>query len=146
MFCASGGVFCSTGGVFVSAESRVGFTGAWSNWTIAPNTGAIAMDADKVTLVSGNSAVHDTSSVTIAVPESTSLRFSWTGTTADHSYVYDKFGYVINGTKTALAQSGKETSGTITVAVSQGDSFGFYADTADGVYGPSTTTITQFER
>ncbi len=104
------------------------------------------MDAEKLTLVSGNSAVLDTSSVTIAVPESTSLRFSWTGTTVDESYSWDKFGYAINGTKTALAQSGTETSGTITVAVSQGDSFGFYADTDDGFAGPSTTTITHFER
>ena len=123
-----------------------------SDWTISENTGHITTNVtntitDSITLVSGNSYIADYATISISTTIDTTINFDWNGTTQDTSraYLYDQFGYILNGVRTLLSNNNSSlTSGSMSLSLVIGDTFGFYANTLDGIFGSSTTTITNF--
>jgi len=100
-----------------------------------------------ITISSDNgSGTTGTTDLTVPVTEAAVVSFDWDYTTPDGA-AFDSFGYVLNGVYTeltdpagGLTQSGN--SGPINVA--PGDVFGFRSQSEDGLFGPCTTTVSNF--
>ena len=96
-----------------------------------------------ITIGSDNqSGTAGTTDLTVDVTEAASLSFDWDYVSEDVPG-FDSFGYLVNGTYTALTD-GSVTSGSAMVDVLPGDVFGFRSESTDGLFGSSTTTITNF--
>ncbi|MEL6810508.1 MAG: HYR domain-containing protein, partial [Bacteroidota bacterium] len=83
---------------------------------------------------------------TVDVTAAEDVTFDWMYNTDDGA-AFDSFGYLLNGVYTELidpaganAQSG--SAGPITLA--PGDVFGFRSSSVDGLFGPSTTVVSNF--
>jgi hypothetical protein len=122
------------------------FTGEYdvNNWTQNLNSGSIdlSLAASEISLISGNSSFADFTDFTIVAVENGLVKFDWSYTTEDWGQQYDPFGVLFNGGYTQL--TGVASSGTHSWDVSTGDVFGFRARTTDGIFGSSTTTISNF--
>lgn len=138
-------------------------------WTLSENglSGAdefvVGSDYDVLgTEAVGGSGTLDSSTMTVVGGNSGVRGVSWYSTTAmmdgvvsvDWSYVnepgfdiggWDAGGYVLNGVFQAIVlNSSAPASGMLSFSVSAGDVFGFGTATADGLFGASTTTFTNF--
>ena len=85
----------------------------------------------------------------IAVDACGTISFDWTYTTLDcNGSVWDRFGYMINGTPTQLSTNGlpfgTSESGSTSVAVNPGDVFAFYMNATDNYCGRARSVISNF--
>lgn len=126
------------------------FTGPFNvdKWTYDEGTGHINTDGAPLTieLVSGNSDVQDETTMFIDAPYTGTVIFKWLMTTEDWDESWDAFYFVAGNTRYPIGLSESETtsSGTFSVQVNKGDNMGFDVNTVDGVYGSSTTVISNF--
>jgi hypothetical protein len=85
-------------------------------------------------------------SYTQTFAQAATITFSWTYTSYDtDGGNYDPAGYTLNGTQYQLSTSsltGVSTSGTTTVSVAAGDTFGWYVDSVDSSAGAAVLAIT----
>ncbi len=82
---------------------------------------------------------------TVAVTADETVSFDWDYSTDDGA-AFDQFGYLVNGVYTQLTDSagGNTQSGNATVTLVTGDVFGFRSSSEDGLFGASTTVISNF--
>lgn len=136
-----------------------GFEGFYSpiNWTFTPennvggsvdSTGAplfIAITSPNQGTV--NDPKPGTSLYTITAPFAGTVTFNWSLAKGQDEALADNdpFGFVYNGTRIQLSDDFEgDQVGTYSYGVAVGDTFGFYAQSFDGRFGPSTTTISNF--
>ncbi|WP_298115869.1 hypothetical protein, partial [Flavobacterium sp.] len=132
-----------------------GFTGAFApaNWNFV-NTNAngsvnTAAAPASIAITGGNngSGSAGNSNYTIVVPTSGNISFNWNYTTTDGAN-WDRPRILINGTPTVLTgynTSGSTSqSGTMTVPVTAGQTFGFNVFTLDNSFGAATVTFSNF--
>jgi hypothetical protein len=84
---------------------------------------------------------------TIRAAQAGTVRFNWSTVIGQFEVLADQdpFGYILNGVRTQLTDDFEpDQNGTANFSVARGDTFGFYASTFNGQFGPSTTTISQF--
>lgn len=90
---------------------------------------------------SDNGASANYATYTTSISAATSLTFTWSYTTYDCCGSYwDPAGYVLNGVYTQLStnatvQGQLDTSGTTTIDLVAGDTFGFYVYSPDSIQG-----------
>jgi len=83
---------------------------------------------------------------TVAVTAAETVSFDWAFETADGAD-FDSFGYTINGVFTELTDPFgplSQTGNSGAIALAPGDVFGFRSQSDDGLFGPATTTVTNF--
>jgi subtilisin-like proprotein convertase family protein len=84
---------------------------------------------------------------TVPVTAADNLTFDWIYNTDDGA-AFDTFGYLLNGVFTELVDpaGGNSQMGSAgPIAVAPGDVFGFRSASVDGLFGPSTTVISNFQ-
>jgi len=120
-------------------------------------TGTITLDPEEIfanlstaeiVLISGDnqSNLPGNSDITVPVTEDTSVTFNWSYTTEDGA-AFDTYGFLVNGVYTQLTDDTGDLnqSGTETVMLSNGDTFGFRAATIDNTFGAATATVTNLQ-
>tara|TARA_R110000850_G_scaffold203228_1_gene329429 strand:- start:33576 stop:37487 length:3912 start_codon:yes stop_codon:yes gene_type:complete len=82
----------------------------------------------------------------VDVTEDVTISFDWSYTTLDGPG-FDSFGYLINGVYTELTDpsGANNQTGNETIALVAGQEFGFRSQSEDGLFGPATTTISNFD-
>ena len=84
----------------------------------------------------------------IPVAASGTVTFDWAYVSSDNSgsALYDIFGYAVDGVRTQFTNDGGATtqSGSATVAVSAGQTIGFWLDCGDCGYGNAVVSVTGF--
>lgn len=141
------------------APAHAAFNGNYApaNWTFTPegnvggsvNTsgapGSIAITSPNEGTV--NDPKPGTSLYTIVSPKASIVSFNWSLTIGQDEALADNdpFGFVLNGVRTQLSDDFEaDQTGTFSTTVAQGDTFGFYAESLDGRFGGSTTTVSNF--
>lgn len=83
---------------------------------------------------------------TVNVTDAETVTFDWLYNTDDGA-AFDTFGYLLNGVFTEVVDPAGANSqmGSESVAVAPGDVFGFRSASVDGLFGPSTTVISNFQ-
>ena len=120
-----------------------------NNWTLTPDTGNIDTTNAPISieLVSSNTGggEHNTT-VTIPIPSNGIINFNWNSSTEDGWYVFDPFGYLLNGIFYKLTKDYEQLpeSGIFSLLLNIGDVFGFCEKSTDSVQGSSTTIISNF--
>lgn len=71
----------------------------------------------------------------------TAVTFSWSYVTADLTG-FDDAGYVVNLLGFVLAAQSGDSGGPITVMVGAGDTFGWFVNTTDNLFGRGSLTVT----
>ena len=146
---ALAGAVLVSGSVFDSAEAT--FIGAYevSNWSSFDNAGGSVNTAgapDAISLISGNTGVGGETSFTVTAVNDGWVTFDYSFSTVDWSPFWDPFGYVLNGVNVELVNDNADPLvATISFFVNKGDVFGFFANTVDGVWGASTTVVSNFK-
>jgi hypothetical protein len=149
-------VLCLTLASTSKADSL--FNGAYdvANWTTTWNNSDGSVDTSmapsSVTLLGGDnySFAPGETLFSIIAPTATSLVFNWTYQTFDCcGSAFDPAGYEIDGVQFQLSPPSSDPgfagSGTTTVDLTAGESFGFYVDTTDNAFGPATLQVTGAE-
>jgi len=82
---------------------------------------------------------------TVPVTMAEAVSFDWDYSTLDGPG-FDSFGYLLNGVYTELTDpvGANNQNGSAAVAVAPGDVFGFRSSSLDGLFGPSTTVVSNF--
>ena len=82
---------------------------------------------------------------TVPVTMAAAVSFDWDYSTMDGPG-FDSFGYLLNGAYTELTDpvGSNNQNGSAAVAVAPGDVFGFRSLSTDGLFGPSTTVVSNF--
>jgi hypothetical protein len=109
--------------------------------------GSGTVDSITMTVVGGNSNVRGMTwySTTASADGVVSVDWAFLAQPGADIGGWDAGGYVLNGVFQALAlNSNAPASGVLSFAVSAGDVFGFGTATADGLFGASTTSFTNF--
>jgi len=109
--------------------------------------GMIPPEFNVITISSDNgSGSVGTTDLVVNVTTSVSVSFDWSYTTADGPG-FDSFGYIINGVYTQLTDptGPLNQTGNATVPLTAGQIFGFRSRSEDGTFGPSTTTVSNFQ-
>ncbi|MDA0824759.1 MAG: VPLPA-CTERM sorting domain-containing protein [Proteobacteria bacterium] len=146
------GLFCGT--------AQADFSGTYdiSWWTLGGplgnNDGSVDISSapGTISLLSNNTGIAGgNQDFTFTAVEDATISFDWsfstidTGTAATHGNQWDPFGYLLGGSFTQLSDdTGAVNSGSVSFSVSIGDIFGFRATTVDGIFGSSTTSISNF--
>lgn len=142
--------------VFLSVSpSNALFIGPYAtgNWTVSESVPGSSGSVDvsgapnSIDIISGDNGSAAEIDFTIALVAAGNVSFDWAYLTADVDAGFDPFGYLINGVYSEVMGSGDGTSdsGSITLpGLSAGDMFGFRVSTTDGIFGASTTTISNF--
>ncbi len=109
---------------------------------------------DSIAILSGDSGapplgdeLAGTTLFTIRAAQPGTVTFDWSLVIGEFEALSaeDPFGYIVNGVRTQLSDDFElDQTGTATFEVLRGDSFGFFANTFNGQFGPSTTTISNF--
>ena len=149
-------VLCLTLASTSKADSL--FNGAYdvANWTTTWNNSDGSVDTSmapsSITVLGGNNGSGQPGETlfSIIAPTATSLVFNWTYQTFDLSgSEFDPAGYEIGGVQFQLSPpssaSGFTGSGTTTVDLASGESFGFYVDTTDNFLGAATLQVSGAE-
>lgn len=118
--------------------------------TIDPNDLLAVMPStfEVITISSDNqSGAVGNTDFTVPVTAAENVTFDWIYNTDDGA-AFDSFGYLLNGVFTELidpagANSQMGTAGPI--ALAPGDVFGFRSSSVDGLFGPSTSVISNFQ-
>lgn len=94
---------------------------------------------------SDNNKGQDSAQYTQFFASATSVSFTWSYTTQDCcGGFWDPAGYILNGVETQLSLNGnvgQGSSGSATVSIAAGDTFGWYVDSPDSIQGPGAITI-----
>jgi hypothetical protein len=133
----------------------VGFVGYYApaNWTVtlSPGTnGSVdwsGAPASAIVIGTDNSPGGNTD-VEITIPGGGFVNFNWDYVTTDaDGAFFDPFGYLLNGTFVQLSDDNGPPiqGGFASVAVQDGDVFGFRQNSLDGAFGGAQTTISQFD-
>lgn len=138
----------------VCANAYAAFDGDYdiSNWTSTLGTGSIDVSGAPlgVSLTGGNDGSGNLSSTifSVAITAAGTLSFDWSYSTAESNSFWDPFGYELNGSVTRLTSNGvgagSNQSGSVSIAVSAGDIFGFRQTTRDNQFGAASTGISNF--
>ncbi|RYE22062.1 MAG: hypothetical protein EOP51_14095, partial [Sphingobacteriales bacterium] len=156
-FSALSGIICSGESTQLSASTssdynQTGFSGDYSpaNWAISNASGGSVNTAGapvSVTLTAPNNNVAANTNFAITIPKSGLLTFDWNYTNTDHPY-YDHPQYVIDGVATLLPDFGYYNnnlqSGSVSIAVTAGQSFAFRMVSLNGTNGGSSTEFSNF--
>ena len=113
-------------------EALLGFTDSTFN--------VISISSDNQSGAVGNT------DLTAPVTDATDVTFDWQYDTLDGA-AFDSFGYLLNGVFTEVIDpaGGLNQSGTTgPIALAPGDVFGFRSSSLDGLFGASTTLISNF--
>ena len=120
-----------------------------SNWTQILDGGFIqtVFVPDTVTLISANNlpGTHQTQ-LSIVIPVNGTMTFNWNCTTLDSNLYIEQFGYILNGTYTAICAdpNTKNEHGSSTLILEKGDNFSFVAYTLNGTSGYGSNIISNF--
>jgi len=140
----------------VSGSASADFIGnyAVANWVVNDNAGGTVDLSNApltITLTSGNTGVAGDTLLTTTASLAETIAFDWSYVTNDlwGQSGTDAFGYVVNGVFTQLIDPNQDPSipaqaGHFSLNVNPGDVFGFDANTFDGLYGSSVTTVSNF--
>jgi hypothetical protein len=153
-YCSLVLVLCVSNG----AEAEIiGFQSDYApgKWTSNTNGGSFSSTAPtSISLTSNNAGAGDSNNdFSIILTNSGTIHFNWAYSTADAGGAsFDPFGYVLGiGPASSLVLSqlssdggGSAQSGSFSVLVFAGQTFGFRQRTIDGFSGSATTTITNF--
>ncbi len=139
----------------VSTTLVNGFSGAYdiSNWSLintntngSINTGSAPISIALTGGNNGSGSVGNTDYI-ITATTTTAVSFNWSYSTGDGAN-WDRPNFLINGTPTLLTgyNTGGATtqSGTMTVNVTAGQTFGFNMRTLDNTFGAATVVISNF--
>jgi PEP-CTERM motif len=135
---------------FVATPALADFSGTYapSNWTSSiSGDGVIDTSGapNEISMTSRDDGTGGNQDFTIGILANGTILFDWGFSTTDWEPFYDPFGYLLNGTFFQLTlSSGSDQNGSESIAVSNGDIFGFRARSTDGIYGAATTVISQF--
>jgi hypothetical protein len=109
---------------------------------------------DSIDIISGNNGapplgdeLAGTTLFTIRAAQSGTVTFDWSMVIGIGEFFSDQdpFGYFLKGEFNPLSDDLEgDQVGSATFEVMRGDYFGFYAETFNGQFGPSTTTISGF--
>jgi hypothetical protein len=117
-----------------------------NQWIISVGDGNINMSQypNSITMKSGNNSKPSYTTLTTIMSQKGILSFNYNTTTVDWSNYYDPLSYSINGIQVFLANSSTKIaeSGYVNINVDKGDIYKFIVYTTDGVYGSSTSIIT----
>jgi len=146
-----------------SGAANAAFTGYYSlgpgtHWVSdTPWNGSIDTTGipDSVALVSPNDVNNygNSASTTLMITPGSAgdnatlyVSFQWSYTTLDGSSTFDPFFFLLNGNPTQLTADGvvSPQSGSYSIQLHSGDTFGFEANSVDSWFGSATTTITDF--
>ena len=95
---------------------------------------------------SDNGAGENTAFYTQTFTSSQVVTFTWQYASADSETDYDPAGWILDGVETQLSingDMGTTSSGTTSVTVHMGDTFGFYVYSIDSLYGAGMLAINQ---
>lgn len=127
------------------------FTGYYAvvNWTTSTPVGGSVNTGgapNSISLTSPDNSSIGGTNFTIAAAGSGTVSFNWSYTTADADPSRDPFCYLLDGVFTRLTDNNGSVSqsGTANFNVTQGQIFSLAAFSFDGLFGASTTTITNF--
>ncbi len=100
-----------------------------------------------ITISSDNqSGAVGNTDLTVPVTAGDNISFDWMYNTSDGP-AFDSFGYLLNGVYTEVIDPGganTQMGTTGPIAVAPGDVFGFRSTSVDGLFGPSTTVVSNF--
>jgi hypothetical protein len=68
------------------------------------------------------------------------MTFDWSYFSTDDPS-FDSAGYILNGVETQLADTSGEFGTGVAVGINAGDTFGWYVDTTDNLFGPGVLTV-----
>jgi MYXO-CTERM domain-containing protein len=131
-------------------------TSANASWTLSNDNGgdgSLLGAYPAFTLTGSNNGdpatdgFDNTTFYTQTFSAATTVTFSWQYASADTgSTAYDPAGWVLNDVETQLSLNGDPgmaSSGTWTVSVNAGDTFGFYVFSVDSLFGAGTLAINE---
>ena len=143
------------GATLMCSNAYAAFDGdyAAANWTLASGTGSIDVSGAPlgVTLTGGNDGSGSASSTifSIAIAATGTLSFDWSYATTEGNSFWDPFGYELSGagvtqlTTNGFA-AGSNQSGSVSIAVTAGDIFGFRLTTRDNQFGSASSSLSGF--
>jgi hypothetical protein len=135
----------------------LGFTGPYdpSQWTLTnnpPQTGGSVNTSgapSSVTIIGGDNGVKGLTTWTIIMPGSGLVSFDWSYVTTDSDGpFYDPAGFTVNGAHTKLTDddgANSQSGSWSGLGLNAGDQFSFWVYTLDGIYGPGSLTISNFQ-
>ena len=143
------------GATLMCGNAYAAFDGDYAvgNWTSISGTGSIDVSGAPlgVTLTGGNDGSGSASSTIfrIAIAETGTLSFDWAYSTNEANSFWDPFGYQLTGVgitqlTTNGAAAGSSQSGSVSIAVTAGDIFGFRLTTRDNGFGSASSAISNF--
>lgn len=128
-----------------------------ANWTLANSNGgngSVAATSSTLTLNSSNFSDFDsapldptTLSYSLLFNQNTLLSFNWDYSTADDGgSSNDSFGYILDGVLHQLSTDGlfDAQSGSFSLLVNAGSTFGFETTSIDSLFGGATTVVSNF--
>jgi hypothetical protein len=137
----------------ISTNVVSGFSGSYSpaNWSIVNNVGGSVTTGSapaSISIVSGNSSIVGGVDFTINVPVNGTVSFSWSYSTIDGA-PYDYPMYTTDGSFYTIlpgySTSGSANqTGTFSMSVTGGSTFGLRMYTVDGIFGAATTVFSNF--
>lgn len=129
------------------------FTGdyAGDTWAIQAPVGgsaSFAIDGGSLTIVGPDDLMYGSIDVTHVVTEDGTCSFTWTYTSLDSSSGWDYSYYLVNGESFFLAKTSfyaPPIIGRVSIDVQRGDVIGWGVVSTDGIFGPGTLAITNFQ-
>ncbi len=132
----------------IAGSATADFIGAYdhANWTFFTAGGGYVATATpaQLTLIGGDVSISGYTEYTIAAATAGNFEFDWSYYSIN-SPGYDAGGYIVGGTYYQLDDGYGPGSGSVSVAVTAGETIGFYAFTSDGAFGPGEFTVTNFD-
>ncbi|MFM2226811.1 MAG: hypothetical protein RL664_154 [Bacteroidota bacterium] len=114
---------------------------------ITQGNSAVVVNENEIIIIGDNSDNGDDlqGNISFVVPENATYTFDWSYSTADDSPEFDP-SYYINNVSIPLSNDAgaNNQSGSVSVAVTAGSTFGFSVVSVDGVAGSAKLTITNF--
>ena len=136
----------------ISYDYAPGFSGDFdqANWTTsAGGDGSINANNDTVILQGADNGDKISHNVDFTISSALEFRvsFQWSYSTSDYFSYWDPFGYVVNDSFYQLTDNFVpiEQSGSVSLALAAGDTFGFRQNSVDSQSGRATTIISNFE-
>jgi uncharacterized protein (TIGR03382 family) len=146
-------LFVSAAALIVTGAASAQFSGAYApgTWStsgvgIGGSSVVFAADGSRLTIQGSDGAGGVTTTVSHTVVGSGTWTFDWSWTNVNTTPGFDAGYYTINGTKFLLSDAvGGPFTGSVSVPVTAGQTIGWQVVTVDGLFGPGTLVINQFE-
>ncbi|MGV3583344.1 MAG: VPLPA-CTERM sorting domain-containing protein [Methylophilus sp.] len=105
--------------------------------------GFVTGNSSNFSLFSGNNGKESTTTYLNSFATSGIMNFSWIYHTSDEASKFDPAGYVLNGFHYLIDNWNSYGSGSVSnIAINAGDTFGWFIQTEDGVYGRGRLDVT----